>query len=298
MRTGTPSSRACRSRPTAASTWATRPLIARDTGTFGTGNASIDSYYAKSLDHGATFSTPIKVSTHSSDPAVSAQNNLQRQFFGDYNQIVSSADKAWFIYTDTRNGAGCPAVDAYQHFLVDNGLARRGTGGPIAAAPVPPPPSNPARSQPRRWTARPSSATPTPSSAPSAPSGSGRTSPAPTSTEHLDATAGRLTLLEAVDPRLASSLSVGKHKNPVSGSRAGRRFGARRRRARRLHRFLPLCFRSRQVLGQPQKTVLDQAGHDVTGPNVTAMALGQALILDDVKVDPGRLGSVQLGSRS
>ncbi len=101
-------------------------LITRNPTTFGTGNASIDSYYTNSLNHGATFSTPIKVSSRSSDPAVSAQNNLQRQFFGDYNQIVSSADKAWFIYTDSRNGAGCPAVDAYQHFLVDNGLARRG----------------------------------------------------------------------------------------------------------------------------------------------------------------------------
>ena len=104
-------------------------LLARDAGTFGTANASIDSYYSQSLDHGATFSVPIKVSSRSSDPAASSQNNLQRQFFGDYNQIVSSVDKAWFIYTDTRNGVGCPAVDDYQHYLVDNGLVLRGDMG-------------------------------------------------------------------------------------------------------------------------------------------------------------------------
>ena len=58
--------------------------------------------------------------------SVTAQNNLQRQFFGDYNQMVSSSDRAWFIYTDTRNGVGCPAVDDHQHFLLDNGLVLRG----------------------------------------------------------------------------------------------------------------------------------------------------------------------------
>jgi hypothetical protein len=101
-------------------------LKAEDPSTFGTGNAAIDSWYASSTDHGATFTAPVRISTTSSDPAVSAQNNLQRQFFGDYNQMVSSTDRAWFIYTDTRNGDGCPAVDAYQQFLVTNGLVLRG----------------------------------------------------------------------------------------------------------------------------------------------------------------------------
>jgi hypothetical protein len=101
-------------------------LVADDGGTFGTGNATIDSWYASSDDHGATFIAPEKISSKSSDPAVSAQNNLQRQFFGDYNQMVSSLDHAWFIYTDTRNGTGCAAVDDYQDFLVSNGLVLRG----------------------------------------------------------------------------------------------------------------------------------------------------------------------------
>ena len=85
-----------------------------DPSTYGTGNASIDSWYASSSDGGANWSAPLKVSSVSSDPAASAQNNLARQFWGDYNTLVSSDTQAWFIYTDSRNGAGCPAVDAYQ----------------------------------------------------------------------------------------------------------------------------------------------------------------------------------------
>jgi len=73
---------------------------------------------------GAAWSAPAKVSTVSSDPAVSAQNNLQRQFWGDYNTLVSGASTAWFIYTDSRNGAGCSAVDDYQTYLANNGLAQ------------------------------------------------------------------------------------------------------------------------------------------------------------------------------
>ncbi len=88
---------------------------ALNTSTYGMGNATVDSWYTSSSDGGANWSTPVKVSSVSSDPAVSAQNNLARQFWGDYNTLASSASHAWFIYTDSRTGAGCPAVDAYQH---------------------------------------------------------------------------------------------------------------------------------------------------------------------------------------
>jgi len=83
--------------------------------TFGTGNATIDAYYVK--NSGGGWSAPVKVTTTSSDPAASAANSLTQQFFGDYNTLVSSNAKAWFIYTDSRNGAGCPAVDNYQKNL-------------------------------------------------------------------------------------------------------------------------------------------------------------------------------------
>ncbi len=94
-------------------------LTATDPGSFGTGNAVIDSWYSESGDGGTTWSTPLRVSAASSDPAASAQNNLARQFWGDYNTLVSNESGAWFIYTDSRNGVGCRAVDAYQQALVD-----------------------------------------------------------------------------------------------------------------------------------------------------------------------------------
>ena len=67
---------------------------------------------------GGGWSTPTKITTVSTDPAASAQNNLQRQFMGDYNTLVSDTNGAWFIFTDSRNGVGCADVDAYQAFLV------------------------------------------------------------------------------------------------------------------------------------------------------------------------------------
>lgn len=98
-------------------------LKAVNPATFGTGNAAIDAYYA-STTNGSTFTAATKVSSASSDPAASAQNNLERQFWGDYNTLVSTAAKAFFIDTDSRTGAGCPAVDAFQRTLAGNGTAR------------------------------------------------------------------------------------------------------------------------------------------------------------------------------
>ena len=87
-------------------------LKAIDTSTSGTGNARIDAYYVNKS--GGAWSAPLKVTTTSSDPAASAQNNLALQFWGDYNTLVSGNAGAWFIYTDSRNGTGCAAVDSYQ----------------------------------------------------------------------------------------------------------------------------------------------------------------------------------------
>ena len=101
-------------------------LTAIDPTTFGTGNAAIDSYYASSPAGGAAFGAAVKVTTVSSDPAASAQNNLQRQFWGDYNTLVSKDGSAWFIYTDSRDGDGCTDVDEYQEFLVDTGAIIEG----------------------------------------------------------------------------------------------------------------------------------------------------------------------------
>ena len=35
--------------------------------------------------------------------------------------MVSKDNTAWFIYTDSRNGVGCPAVDLYQKSLIKSG---------------------------------------------------------------------------------------------------------------------------------------------------------------------------------
>jgi len=104
-------------------------LLAANPNTIGTGNAAIDSYYVSSTDGGLTWSAPFKVSSASSDPAASAQNNLALQFWGDYNTLASTDDTALFIYTDSRTGVGCPAVDAYQ-------MGLDGTG-PAVARPAP-----------------------------------------------------------------------------------------------------------------------------------------------------------------
>ena len=75
----------------------------------------------------------MKVTSASSDPAASAQNNLARQFYGDYNTLVSTSDTAWLIYTDARNGVGCPAVDEYQHFIDGTAVVRGDMADRIAS---------------------------------------------------------------------------------------------------------------------------------------------------------------------
>jgi len=92
-------------------------LTAIDPGTFGTGNAAIDSWFVSKPASGG-WSAPLKISNVASDPAASAQNNLARQFFGDYNTLVSTNANAFFIYTDARNGVGCVAVDQYQKAIL------------------------------------------------------------------------------------------------------------------------------------------------------------------------------------
>ncbi|HZX56017.1 MAG TPA: sialidase family protein, partial [Ilumatobacteraceae bacterium] len=105
-------------------------LVAHNPNIVGTGNAMIDAYGA-SKPVGGAWSVPQKLTAVSSDPAASAQNNLELQFWGDYNTLVSNAIGAWFIYTDSRSGVGCPKVDAYQKFLSDNGLVVREDGDDV-----------------------------------------------------------------------------------------------------------------------------------------------------------------------
>ena len=129
--------------PTGRVDLAYQALRTVDGSTYGTGNATIDSYYA-AKPVGAAWTAPTRVSSQSSDPAASAQNNLARQFWGDYNTLVSSVGNAWFIFTDARNGVGCPAVDAYQVLAAAAGIAvaddEAAPGGGGASIPVKPAP--------------------------------------------------------------------------------------------------------------------------------------------------------------
>ncbi len=81
----------------------------------GAGVVTYDAYYVLSMDGGASFGTPVKISAQSSDPDAATTNGLRAQFLGDYNGAAASPDGSfWFSWTDTRNGVPCAAVDAWR----------------------------------------------------------------------------------------------------------------------------------------------------------------------------------------
>jgi hypothetical protein len=81
----------------------------------GAGVVFYDSYFVLSSNSGASFGASVKISAVSSDPDVSTTNGLRSQFLGDYNGAAASPDGSfWFSWTDTRNGATCPAIDAWR----------------------------------------------------------------------------------------------------------------------------------------------------------------------------------------
>lgn len=94
-----------------------------------TGQQVYDVYYVQSPAGGQSFTTPVRVSTASSNPDGSSYNDLKAQFLGDYIGIVSTATTAYIVWTDTRHDASCPAVNAYRAALY--------TGGPAPAPPNP-----------------------------------------------------------------------------------------------------------------------------------------------------------------
>jgi hypothetical protein len=80
----------------------------------GAGVAHYDAYLTQSTDGGASFSSPLLISTATSDPDGSSTNGLTAQFLGDYITVVADASHVYAVWTDSRNATPCAAVDAFR----------------------------------------------------------------------------------------------------------------------------------------------------------------------------------------
>ncbi|MDP9284321.1 MAG: glycoside hydrolase, partial [Actinomycetota bacterium] len=80
-----------------------------------TGTQLYDNYYVESINGGASFSPPMRVSSTSSNPDTSSYNNLMEQFIGDYIDIVAGPARAYLVWTDARDASRCQAVDDYRN---------------------------------------------------------------------------------------------------------------------------------------------------------------------------------------
>jgi len=133
-----------------------------DTATFGTGNAAIHSWYVHGDGSPGGYSAPEKVTSAGSDPAASAQNNLQRQFWATTTRWSRPRPARC---SSTRTAATGPAARRWTNTSTRwrpraRPSRRSASGAPPGRTPRPTPPS-----RRRRSTAPASSATATRTSA-------------------------------------------------------------------------------------------------------------------------------------
>jgi len=59
------------------------------------------------------------------DPRASSQNNLVGEFLGDYVYATATRTYGAAVWNDTRNGADCPAIDAWRMSLRNGTIVPR-----------------------------------------------------------------------------------------------------------------------------------------------------------------------------